>query len=289
MRSALRCPAPVRAPLPRLVLALAALILGPVARAAPSSPGWTLAWSDEFTGPAGTQPGERDWTYDLGNEEQSGWGNKELEYYTRNPSNVRLDGQGHLEIVARRNDADLFCWNGDICPYTSARLNTRGKVQFLYGKLEARILLPAGRGYWPAFWMLGAGGGAWPGNGEIDVLEWVGQTPGSVYGTLHGPGYSGSQGLSARRELAGPVSGSYHTYTLIKRPAEIIWLMDGAVYHRVTPGDLPAGTKWVFDGPFYLLLNLAVGGNWPGRPPATTVFPGVMKVDYVRLWKEASP
>lgn len=247
---------------------------------------WTLVWSDEFSGRAGTQPSGKDWNYDIGNEDQSGWGNHELEYYTRSPENVRLDGKGNLEIWARKNRADLWCWNGDACPYTSARLTTIGKVQFLYGKAEARLRVPPGQGYWPAFWALGNGRLAWPDNGELDIMEWLGRTPNTVYGTLHGPGYSVSTGLSAPAELPRPASAGFHTYTLIKRRAEIIWLLDGKVYHWVTPNDIPAGAKWVFDQPFYLLLNLAVGGDWSGKVGASTVFPGAMRVDYVRVWKE---
>lgn len=256
---------------------------------AATAPAWTLVWSDEFSGMAGTQPSGRDWNYDVGNEEQLGWGNKELQFYTRSPANVRLDGAGFLEVRALKNTADLWCWNGDACPYTSGRLTTVGKVSFVYGKVEARVQVPAGRGLWPAFWMLGTGGGGWPNIGEVDVMETIGRMPNTVYGTLHGPGYSGSQGLSVGRDLPGPVAGGFHTYTVVKRPAEIVWLLDGREYHRVTPKDLPAGTRWVFDGPMYLLLNLAVGGNWPGPPDAATVFPATMKVDYVRVWKEAQP
>ncbi|WP_412029366.1 family 16 glycosylhydrolase [Deinococcus yunweiensis] len=244
---------------------------------------WTLVWSDEFGGPAGSQPAAKWWNYDLGNEEQSGWGNNELQYYTNNPANVRLDGQGFLEIWARKNSAELWCFNGYACPYTSARLTTRGRVQFTYGKVEARMSLPQGQGYWPAFWMLGEGL-RWPERGEVDVMEFVGKTPTTIYGTLHGPGYSGGQGLTKGQSVQN-VSG-YHTYTVIKRRDEIVWLLDGQPYHRVTPQDIPKGSEWVFDRPMHLLLNLAVGGNWPGSPDATTKFPGVLKVDYVRVWRE---
>lgn len=251
----------------------------------PTDPAWTLVWSDEFNGKAGVQPSDTFWNYNIGNEEASGWGNRELEYYTRDPANVRLDGQGNLEIRALKNVADLWCFNGDACPYTSARLTTFGKVAFEYGKVEARVQVPAGVGYWPAFWMLGSGEGSWPNNGEIDIMEWLGRTPTTVYGTLHGPGYSADKGLSTPKELPEVVSKGFHTFAVIKRPSEIVWLLDGQPYKRVTPTDLPAGTQWVFERPSYLLLNLAVGGNWSGPVGAQTVFPGVMKVDYVRIWK----
>ncbi len=255
---------------------------------APADPAWTLVWSDEFNGKAGTQPLDTFWNYDIGNEDASGWGNRELEYYTRDAANVRLDGQGNLEIRALKNAADLWCFNGDACPYTSARLNTRGKVQVESGKIEARVQVPAGVGYWPAFWMLGLGEGSWPKNGEIDIMEWLGRTPTTVYGTLHGPGYAADKGLSTPHELPEAVSQGFHTFAVIKRPREIVWLLDGQPYKRVSPQDLPAGTEWVFERPFYLLLNLAVGGNWSGPVGAQTVFPGVMKIDYVRIWKSAN-
>lgn len=248
-------------------------------------PRWTLVWQDEFSGAAGTQPDGRIWNYDYGNADTDGWGNQELQFYTRDVANVRLDGQGHLEIRALKNTADLPCWHGGPCGYTSARLTSKNKVTFTNGRIEARIQVPPGAGYWPAFWSLGQSG-RWPDGGEIDIMEWLGREPNTVYGTLHGPGYSGAEGVSKSRALARAASDGYHTFAVIKRPREIVWLLDGVPYHRVTPDDLPAGRSWVFEQPFYLLLNLAVGGQWPGPPNASTVFPGVMKVDYVRVWKE---
>ncbi len=117
-------------------------------------------------------------------------------------------------------------------------------------------------------------------------MEVVGQNPDTVYGTVHGPGYVGVENLGGHRELGRAVRGAFHTFTLVKRPGELVWGVDGVSYHRVTPEMLPDGTEWVFDGPFYLLLNLAVGGVWPGAPPAGTAFPKVMAVDYVRVWRE---
>ncbi|OLV16094.1 glycoside hydrolase family 16 protein [Deinococcus marmoris] len=253
--------------------------------ATPPDPRWTLIWQDEFGGAAGSQPDERIWNYDYGNADANGWGNEELQFYTRDVANVRLDGQGHLEIRALKNTADLACWNGDPCAYTSARLTTKNKVTFTNGRIEARIQMPPGAGYWPAFWSLGQNG-KWPDGGEIDIMEWLGREPNTVYGTLHGPGYSGAQGISKNKTLGRAASDGYHTFAIIKRPREIVWLLDGVPYHRVTPDDLPADRAWVFGQPFYLLLNLAVGGQWPGPPNASTVFPGVMNVDYVRVWQE---
>ena len=248
-------------------------------------PQWTLVWHEGFGGAAGTLPNPRYWNYDLGNRD---YGNEELEYYTRKLENIRMNGLGQLEIRALKNQPklNLPCWNGARCPYTSARITTKGKVAFKYGKVEARIKVPPGRGFLPAFWSMGDGAAGWPDNGEIDIMEVVGQNPKTVYGTMHGPGYVGVERLGGHRDLSRNVSSDFHVFALIKHPAEILWLVDGAVYHRVTPSDLPEGTRWVFEGPFYLLLNLAVGGIWPGTPPAGTVFPKVMVVDYVRVWKE---
>lgn len=281
----MRLPSPHR-PVLLSALLITALAVAQIQPAHATGSAWTLLWSDEFSGRAGAQPSEKNWTYDVGNKEQDGWGNHELESYTRSPENVRLDGQGHLELRALKSTAKLQCWNGDACPYTSARLTTLNKVQLTYGKVEARIQVPPGKGYWPAFWALSNGKLSWPNNGELDIMEWLGRDPNTVYGTLHGPGYSGDKGLSAPAALTQPASAGFHTYTLIKRRTEILWLLDGHVYHRVTPQDIPTGTRWVFDQPFYLLLNLAVGGDWPGPVGSETVFPGVMKVDYVRVWKE---
>ncbi len=250
-----------------------------------ATPQWTLVWREGFGGAAGSQPNPRYWNYDLGNRD---YGNEELEFYTQDRQNIRMNGLGQLEIRALKNQAnpDLPCWNGGRCPYTSARITTKGKVTFQYGKVEARIKVPPGRGFLPAFWSMGDGAAGWPDNGEIDVMEVVGQNPRTVYGTIHGPGYVGVERLGGHKDLKRDISSGFHVFALIKRPHEILWLVDGAVYHRVTPSDLPEGTQWVFERPFYLLLNLAVGGVWPGTPPADTVFPKVMVVDYVRVWRE---
>jgi beta-glucanase (GH16 family) len=246
---------------------------------------WTLVWEDSFDGPAGTAPNPQNWTDALGNAEASGWGNRELQSYTAAPKNAALNGNGELEIRAlKSSDASLPCWDGKPCAYTSARLISQGKRSFTYGKLEARILIPGGQGIWPAFWALGEG--AWPNAGEIDVMEFIGKTPSLIYGTAHGPGYSGAQGIGKSTSPAASVPGSYHTYTVIKRANEIIWQVDGQEFHRLTPASLPSGATWVFERPYYLLLNLAVGGDWPGSPDANTVFPAVMKVDWVRIYSE---
>jgi beta-glucanase (GH16 family) len=249
------------------------------------SSSFALVWSDEFSGKQGTPPDSRFWNYDLGNREASGWGNHEFQYYTNSTDNARMDGFGNLEIRALKNTRQSSpCWNGSNCPYTSARITTLGKIKFTYGKIEARIKVPSGVGMWPAFWSLGEG--QWPNGGEIDFMEWIGREPKTVYGTLHGPGYSGAKGIGGSRNLTAEVSSEFHTYTVIKRPNEVIWLMDGEQYHRVTPESLPKDAQWVFERSFHVLLNLAVGGDWPGPPAKDLVFPKVMKVDYVRIWDE---
>jgi beta-glucanase (GH16 family) len=248
--------------------------------------GWALVWRQEFDGPQGTQPSREDWNYDVGNRDTNGWGNLELQYYTDSPENVSTDGRGNLAITARRAPpgADLPCWDGGNCAYTSARLTTKDLFAVDHGRVDARIRVPAGRGLWPAFWALGAAGRVWPNNGEIDIMEWIGRTPRTVYGTLHGPGYSGAPGTEGHHTLDQPYSDAFHLFTIVKRPGDIRWFVDGEQYHRVTPGTLPEGSEWVFDEPFYLLLNLALGGNWPGPPDDSTRFPATLLVDYVRVY-----
>jgi len=257
----------------------------PAASAPAPSNTWTLVWSDEFNGAAGAVPDAKNWNYDLGNAENSGWGNHELEYYTANPRNAQLDGNGMLVITAEKATNPGPCWNGAQCPYTSARIQTSGKVNFTYGKVEARMKLPAGKGIWPAFWSLGQTG-QWPASGEIDIMEYVGQTPNTTYGTAHGTGYSGANGIGKPYDFGKPVADDFHTYTIVKRPNEIIWYVDGVQYHRLTPADIPASGTWVFEKPFFVILNLAIGGDWPGSPDATTPLPAQMLVDWVRIYKE---
>ena len=277
------------------LVALLAACGGGGAAAAPSpapapAPGpapstWTLTWSDEFEGAAGSAPKAANWNSETGNAESGGWGNHELEYYTTAPRNAALDGNGMLVITAEKTPNAGPCWNGSPCGYTSARMQTKGKVSFSYGKLEARIKFPGGQGIWPAFWALGETGD-WPASGEIDVMEFVGKTPLSVYGTAHGPGYSGANGIGKPLNSSTPWFNDYHVFTVIKQPNLIVWQVDGVELQRLTPASLPTGSPWVFEKPFFVILNLAVGGDWPGSPDAETVFPAQMKVDWVRIYKE---
>jgi len=251
------------------------------------APSLSPVWHDEFDGPAGASFDRVKWVADTGGH---GFGNKERQFYTTRGENVALDGKGHLVITARAEPSPSAyeCWYGR-CLHTSTRLKTQGLFAQAYGRFEARIRVPRGQGLWPAFWMLGADIGAvgWPQSGEIDIMENIGREPTIAHGTLHGPGYSGAGGISRADTLSrGAYADDFHIFAVSWRPNEIRWYVDGRQYHRLTPADLPAGTKWVFDHSFFLLLNLAVGGAWPGDPDSTTTFPQQMIVDYVRVYRD---
>src|SRR5712692_6471380 len=254
------------ATLPSLIAA-AFFFFGPPAGAQ----NWTLIWSDEFSGPAGSVPDSSNWAYETGNN--NGWGNGELEYYcpagnnvspcSASSPNILLDGNGNLVIQAIKTPSGTW---------TSGRMKTQGLRQFQYGRMEARMKLPVGAGLWPAFWMLGTNIGTvgWPTCGEQDIMEWVPQyTPTTTSSTIHGPGYSGAGGIGRRFTFpnGGRIDdGSYHTYG-------VIWSQNRMQYYRddwtkpfftVSPSDIPAGDQWVFNHPFFLLLNFAIGGGFPG-------------------------
>ena len=258
----------------RTALLLFSVLLGP-ATAAP--PYWTLVWSDEFDGPGGAAPDATKWTFDLG---ANGWGNQELENYTDIRDNSYLDGAGNLVIESR-----------EVAPaqYTSARLKTQTKFTVEYGKIEGRMKLPAGQGVWPAFWMLGANiaDAGWPKCGEIDIMENIGREPSIAHGTVRGPGYSGANALSHSYNLpAGQqFAGDYHIFAVEWSGNGIQFFVDGNLYHSVTAASIPQGAAWVFNQPFFLLLNVAVGGAWPGNPDATSSFPQKMLIDYVRVYQ----
>ncbi|GGJ48822.1 carbohydrate binding domain-containing protein [Deinococcus roseus] len=250
---------------------------------------WTVAWGEEFNNPAGWQPSEDDWNYAVIG---TGNGNSELQYYTDKAETVSTDGQGNLRIRGDKAAPGFKCWYGD-CLYTSARLSTQNKKEFDYGRIEARIKIPSGQGYWPAFWLLGSniGTAGWPGGGEIDILETIGKEPYNIHGSLHGPGYYFREGTQFTKTvtLPEPVANDYHTYAVEKRPGEVVYFLDGVEYQKVTAKDIPAGTVWVMDQPFFILLNLAIGGAWPGSPDETTPFPGDMLIDYVRVYQPSVP
>lgn len=247
-------------------------------------PGWKLTWSDEFNGADGTTPDPARWAAE---QKGDGFGNNELESYTARAANLQ-QSHGNLVITARKED--YTGPDGVHRDYTSARIQTRDKFAQKYGRFEARIKLPAGgQGIWPAFWMLGddIGSAGWPKSGEIDIMEQIGREPGKVHGTLHGPGYSGGNPLTGEFILppGGRFSDDFHVFAVEWEPKAVRFYVDDALYETQTPADVPDGSRWVFDHPFFLLLNLAVGGNWPGKPNDTTVFPTEMQVDWVRAYE----
>jgi beta-glucanase (GH16 family) len=254
--------------------------------------GWKLVWSDEFDGPAGSPPDAVKWGYDLGG---AGWGNQEWEYYTDLPENAALDGAGSLVITAlevSENDRrGLDCWYG-ACKFTSARIQSQDRFEFTYGRVEARIQLPYGQGVWPAFWMLGSDidQTGWPACGEIDIMENIGSEPGKVHGTVHGPGYSGEHGISSAFSLADGqhFREDFHVFTLEWTENEIRWIVDGTSYAVLDKKSFSESRPWVFDHPFFILLNLAIGGNWPGYPDSTSTFPQQMLVDYIRVYQQSN-
>ncbi|HEY6946419.1 MAG TPA: glycoside hydrolase family 16 protein [Candidatus Acidoferrum sp.] len=249
----------------------------------PPAKGWTLVWSDEFNGPDGSAPDPKKWTYDLGGK---GWGNNELECYTSRLQNAQIQG-GNLVITAQKES--LTCSDGVSSSYTSARLKTQGLFSQAYGRFEARIKIPAGQGIWPAFWMLGNNitSAGWPTCGEIDIMENIGKEPGTVHGSLHGP--STTAATSDATAPFSPPTGQafandFHLYAVEWEPGVVRFYVDTNLYATFTQSQWPAGGTWVFDHPFFLLLNVAVGGTWPGSPDNTTVFPQQMLVDYVRVY-----
>jgi beta-glucanase (GH16 family) len=253
-------------------------------RAAVQSALGPLVWADDFDGPAGSPPNSSKWGYDTGG---GGFGNNELEYYTTSTSNAALDGNGHLVITARKeNPGGYNCWYG-YCQYTSARINTAGKFTQQYGHVEARIKLPRGQGMWPAFWMLGdnIGSVGWPQSGEMDIMENIGREPSVNHGSMHGPGYSGGNPLTGTYTLPGGAAfaDDFHTFAIDWDPSGVSFSVDGNVYERHTPADTN-GNPWVFDHPFFIILNVAVGGNWPGSPDSSTQFPQQMVIDYVHVY-----
>lgn len=239
-------------------------------------PGWTPVWADEFNG---TAVDRTNWTFDLG---AGGWGNHELETYTQASATVQ---GGELLITARQNPDGT---------YTSARLKTQGLHSWTYGKIAARMRLPKGQGMWPAFWMLGSNFPTvgWPKCGEIDIMEMIGGGPGrddSIYGTIHWDANGHAQAGSGRQALPFPqiFNDDYHVFEIEWSSTDVTWKLDGMAYARasVDLGLWPARTAFHRD--FFIILNLAVGGDWPGSPDSTTLFPQTMAVDWVRVYAGA--
>lgn len=242
-----------------------------------------LVMQDEFTKEGA--PDNTIWGYDLGtgnSDTGAGWGNNELQSYTNRTENVKVEN-GYLLITAKKESV-----NG--ASYTSARLTTKGKFEQAYGRFEARIRLPYGQGMWPAFWLLGGNIDevGWPQCGEIDIMEYRGQEPTKVLGTVHGPGYSGGASISKSYSLLNDrFDTDFHVFGIEWGPKYINYYIDDVLYNQITPDDVTG--EWVFnDGPFYIILNVAVGGSYPGSPNASTVFPQNMLVDYVRVYKNSN-
>jgi beta-glucanase (GH16 family) len=270
--------------LKRIYLIISILVLWVAAAGSASAQPYTLRWADEFDGAAGSAPDQTKWNYDIGG---NGWGNNELETYTRRTENAFLDGDGHLIIKLIKET--LRGPDGIMRDYTSARLLTKGKFTQRYGRIEARLKIPFGQGIWPAFWMLGADIDTvpWPTCGEIDIMESVGREPSINHGSLHGPGYSGGAPLTGIYTLpAGQkFADDFHTFAIEWEPTTIRFYVDGNLYQTKTAADA-AGKRWVFDHPFFIILNVAVGGSFPGNPDATTTYPQMMTVDYLRVYAD---
>ncbi|MCP4425069.1 MAG: family 16 glycosylhydrolase [Chloroflexi bacterium] len=255
----------------------------------PGPSGWSLAWSDEFDDPAGTPPNPANWGYEIGDGTVNGipgWGNDELQYYTDSPENAATDGLGNLVISAKEADGSLNCYYGP-CEYTSARLISWHKAEFAYGRIESRVQVPNGEdGLWPAFWSLGTDIDVvgWPQTGEIDIMEYVSRLPEEIFGTIHGPGYSGGGAFGNTYPFPGGVSGSYHTFAIEWQPDLIEWYVDGILYHTAAPDDV-APNEWVFNDPVFLLFNLAIGGNFGGQVSEDLTMPQDMTIDYVRVYQ----
>jgi beta-glucanase (GH16 family) len=276
--------------LPRFLLTLSVLPLLFVSadqRPSTANKNYTLIWHDEFDGINGSPPDPKKWTHDLGG---GGWGNQELESYTNRVENARIEN-GNLVITARKEDYE---GSDHIArEYTSARLKTQGLFSQAYGRFEARIRIPSGQGMWPAFWMLGdnISSVGWPKCGEIDIMENIGKEPGLVHGSVHGPMTTGGAtdltstvSLSTGKDFAS----AFHLYAVEWEPDVVRFYLDETLYATYTASSVAAtpstAGSWVFDHPFFLILNVAVGGSWPGPPDATTSFPQTMLVDYVRVY-----
>jgi len=264
----------------------------PPASAGAAAP-WTLVWSDEFNGTAGASFDGAAWRPDTTDGCQAGncgWGNQEREYYTALGENIALTGDGQLRIVARRAPAGLSCYYGP-CAYTSAKITTRGKVQAMPGRVEARIKLPAGQGLWPAFWMLGSSFPTtpWPQSGELDIMENHGSNPASTSSAIHGPGYSGNTPfVHAQTLVRGTFADDFHTFAVEWDSVHVEFSVDSAPHYTVKRSDVTRYGSWVFDQPFFMILNLAVGGTFDGNPKSDAVFPATMLVDYVRVYKRGT-
>jgi beta-glucanase (GH16 family) len=243
----------------------------------PVSKGWKLAWSDEFNYYG--LPYSTKWDYEVGGH---GWGNNEMQFYTKQDTLNVIARNGSLNIIARKQQKEDKA-------YTSARLATKGKAKFTFGKFEMRAKLPAGRGTWPAFWMLGTNVDkvGWPKCGEIDIMEHVGYEKDSIFGTVHSNSYNHLTGTQKGKSIfiENPYS-EYHLYGMEWSHEKIDFLVDGNVFNRIE-NEHKTTDEWPFDQPFYLILNLAIGGNWGGKYGVDdSIFPATYQIDYVRVFSK---
>ena len=238
--------------------------------------GYNLVWSDEFDGDVLDQSS---WTYEMGNGCNiglCGWGNNELQIYTDSEENA-LVADGKLTITAKEES-----------PYSSARIITQDKREFRFGRIDVRAKLPKGQGIWPAIWMLGSNISevSWPACGEIDIMELVGHEPKKSHGTAHwGRSGEGSQFRGNSFSLNEDFSDRYHVFTLLWKNNSLQWYVDETLFHTITTDDT-SGFSYPFNNEFFFIMNIAVGGNWPGEPDETTLFPQTMEVDYIRVFQE---
>jgi beta-glucanase (GH16 family) len=232
----------------------------------------SLVWTEEFDGRPGSGPDPSVWAFELGG---GGWGCGQLQTYTDHPDNTAINAYGQLEITARHS--------GYVGLVTSARMISKARLHLRYGRIEARIKVPSGLGMWPAFWLLGADIDTvgWPGCGEIDIMEWVGNDPTGVHGTIHGPGFAGlNHGIGRRYDSGVDLADDFHTYGVDWAVDRITWHLDGQPYSTLMPADTPQG-RWPFTHDFYLLLNLAISGDWPGNRNDAPDLPATMTIDWI--------
>lgn len=246
---------------------------------------WVETWRDDFEGAPDSAPDPARWNIEVN---ELGY-NDEKNYNTAERRNSFQDGEGNLVLQAFKENYVDERGVPSVQPYTSARLNTQGKLEQAYGKFEARIRLPVGgRGVWPAFWMLGEDIDdpevGWPECGEVDILEWRGSEPAKIVSSLHGPNYSGGSSYHGDYQLPAGTYGDFHTYTFEWHADAVRWLLDGREVYVVTAQSIRArGQRWVYDHPFFIILNLAIGGIFDGDPDGATPFPQRMTVDYVSV------
>lgn len=263
-----------------LMFSVLSLFLACEENSGPEDITWQLVWEDNFDGAQGQLPDARKWIFDVGGD---GWGNNQLEHNTDRAENVQLDGNGNLAIISRKEN---YAGNA----FTSGRIKTKGNFEQAYGRFEGRIKLPYGPGLWPAFWMLGADIDEvpWPQCGEIDIMEYRGQEPTIAHGSIHGPGYSGRFAITKSFHIQNSrFDTDFHLFAIEWGENYIDYFVDDNYYLRITPDDLE-GDEWVYDDPFFILLNVAVGGDYVGFPTDETIFPQTMLVDYVKVYRAAN-